>query len=324
MTEKQVPFQSVIDALLDKKDFPGAYLQYFSDIDPHSLELLLKAWPDIKPGRKLSLLEQLEATAEDDTLVSFDDFARALLADPDPAVRARAIRLLMECEDPKLVPIYVRILESDEDENTRAEAAGVLGQYVMLGELDELPEKTHREVEDVLLRVAGGDDKVKIRRRALESLGFSSRPEVITLIDSAFRRQDPDWKASALFAMGRSNDDRWQDLVVQMILDENTRVRLAAVQAAGELALAAARSILIGMLDDEEEDEIVGAAVWSLSQIGGEDARTFIESLIDQAEDDESVAFLEDALENLAFTEDLERFDLLSFDPEDTGDEDEG
>jgi len=325
MAANKIPFQSVVDALNNDKDFPPAYLRYFSDIDPVSLDLLMKTWPGIQRERKLSLLEQLELTVEEDTLVSFDDFARALLNDPDAAVRTRAIRLLMECEDPKLVPTYVRILESDEDGDTRAEAAVALGEYVMLGELEEIPEKAHHLAEDALLRVAGGEDSANVRRRALESLGFSSRPEVVTLIDSAFHRQDPEWKASALLAMGRSNDDRWQDHVVQMILNEDQRLRLAAVQAAGELALTPVRSILIGMLGEgeEEEDEIIAAAIWSLSQIGGEEVRTLFESLIDQAEDDEAIGFLEEALENLAFTEDLERFDLISVDPEDIGEEDE-
>src|SRR5512143_621373 len=99
MAEQNIPFQNVVNALLGEKQFPGGYLQYFSDIDPHSLDLLMKSWPAVSLERKLSLLEQLEATAEDDTLVCFDDLARALLDDPDTAVRSRAIRLLMECDD---------------------------------------------------------------------------------------------------------------------------------------------------------------------------------------------------------------------------------
>ena len=72
------------------------------------------------------------------------------------------------------------------------------------------------------------------------------------------------------------------------------------------------------MLSEEEDDDIINAAIWSLSQIGGEDVRTFLESLLDNlAEDDEQVAFLEEALDNLAFTEDLDRFDLLAIDPDD-------
>ena len=33
-------------------------------------------------------------------------------------------------------------------------------------------------------------------------------------------------------------------------------------------------------------------------------------------EDDEQIAFLDEALDNLAFTEDLDRFDLLAVDPD--------
>ena len=323
LEKKPVLFQHVVDSLLDPQDFPRGYLRYFSDIDPVSLKLLLDAWPGVSPERKRTLLEQLEQIAEEDTLVSFEDLARALLDDPDAAIRMRAIRLLLESSDPKLVPSYIEILRTDESEITRAEAATALGEYIMLGELEEIPGDKHALAEDALLQVVGGEDVPAVRRRALESLGYSSRPEVATLIDSAFKRQDPDWKASALFAMGRSSDDRWQDPVLQMILSDNPIIRLAAVRAAGELSLGLARSLLITLLDDEDEDEVISAAIWSLSQIGGEDARTLLESLAAEAEDDDVIAYLEDALENLAFTEDLERFDLLSFDPEDFDDREE-
>jgi HEAT repeat protein len=95
------------------------------------------------------------------------------------------------------------------------------------------------------------------------------------------------------------------------------RIRRAAVQAAGELSLPAARPILLKMLGEEEDPTILSAVIWSLSQIGGEDVRTYLESLMDQLEDDEQIEFLEEALDNLAFTEDLDRFDLMSYDPDD-------
>jgi HEAT repeat protein len=322
MAEKKIPFQSVVDALLDGSQFPAAYLQYFSDIDPASLAILMDAWPRVPVERKHSLLRQLKLTAEEDTLVSFDDLARTLLDDPDAGVRAAAIRLLAEDTDPKLIPPFLRLLKEDPDQQVQGEAAGALGQFIMLGELEEIPEKAHRSAEDALLETAREKSVPDVQRRALESLGFSSRPEVIALIESAFRRQDPEWKASALFAMGRSGDERWEEPILQMLLNDNPRIRLAAVQAAGDLSLAAARSILIGLVDEEEEDDILAAAIWSLSQIGGADARSLIESLIGESDDEELTEFLEDALENLAFTEDLERFDLMSIDPDDIDEED--
>ena len=71
------------------------------------------------------------------------------------------------------------------------------------------------------------------------------------------------------------------------------------------------------MLEEEDDDEVLEAVIWSLSQIGGEDVRTYLQAMLDAAEDEEQVGFLEDALTNLAFTEDLEGFDLMAYDPDD-------
>jgi HEAT repeat protein len=317
MNTTSVSFQNVLDALLsDRKDFPRSYLQEFSDIGTLELKDLLDVWPRVKPSRKLTLLEELDALAEVDTLVSFDDFARALLTDPDPEVRTRAIRLLDEYEDPKIVPSYLDMLKSDSDVNVRLEAANALNLFVDLGELEEIPENIYHQVEDALLASAASEDDVRVRRTALESLGYSSRPEVTTLIESAFHRADPAWQTSALIAMGRSADERWEDEVTRSLVSVDDRIRKAAVQAAGELPLQSARPILLRMLSEEEDADILSAVIWSLSQIGGEDVRTYLENLLDQLEDDEQIAFLEEALDNLAFTEDLDRFDLLAFDPE--------
>lgn len=316
MIENKIPFQRVIDELLNggQKELSRRSLQEFSDMDPASLKALFEAWPRIKADRKRRLLEGLQSLSDTDTLVSFDDFARALLTDADAQVRVRALRLLDECDDVKLVPAFLKIMTSDEDAAARAEAASSLGKYVELGELEEIPQTTQHQIEDALLEKVNSDDQPLVRRHALEALGYSSRPEVVTLLESAFRRQDPDWQASALFAMGRSSDDRWEEQVLSRLMDENPRVRLAAVEAAGELSLSSAHAILLRMLEDEEEDDVFSAAIWSLSQIGGEDARVYIENLLDLTDDDQQIGFLEDALDNLAFTEDLSHFDLMSFD----------
>jgi HEAT repeat protein len=315
MNKDILPFQKVLDVLLDEsKDIPWRYLTEFSDIDPASLQSLLEAWPRISPRRKLLLLDQLNALANEDTLVSFDDLGRSLLRDDDPQVRIRAIRLLVECEDARLVPTYIEMLTRDSDINVRIEAATILGIFVQLGEFEDIPANVHHQIENVLLEVLNGEDEPAVRRRALEALGFSSRDEVPVLIESSFNRQDPDWQASAIFAMGRSNDERWTDPVLRMIVSEDHRIRLAAVQAAGELELKLARPLLLRLLEEEFHDAIAGAAIWSLSQIGGEDVRIYLQNLLDNVEDDDQAAFLEEALDNLAFTEDMASFDMLALD----------
>lgn len=318
MNTEPISFQKVLDSLLsDRREFPRSYLQEFSDIGTLELKSLLDVWPRVELSRKLTLLEELDALAESDTLVSFDDFASAMLTDPDPQVRARAIRLLDESEDVKLIPSYLDMLKNDPAINVRAEAADVLSLFVDLGELEEIPGNIYRQVEDALLACMTSEDDVRVRRNALESLGFSSRPEVVTLIESSYQREDLNWQLSAVKAMGRSADERWSDEVLHSLIHENDRIRKAAVQAAGALSLKSARPILLRMLSEEEDGDVLSAVIWSLSQIGGEDVRTYLENLIDQLEDEEQVAFLEEALDNLAFTEDLDRFDLLAVDPDD-------
>ncbi len=317
MTESRPSIEKVIAELLEGGEkISRSSLQEFSDIDPVSLKALQEAWPRIPPDRKRRLLEGLEAFSEENTLVSFDDFARSLLTDPNPEVRTRAIRLLDESDDIKLISPFIRMMNEDPDAQTRAEAATALGRYVELGELEEIADDPRRQVEDALLEKANSEDQLIVRRNALESLGFSARPEVITLIELSFRRENPEWQASALFAMGRSFDERWEESVLSRMLEVNTLVRLAAVEAAGELRLASARTVLFRVLEEEEEDEIASAAIWSLSQVGGEDARLYIENLLDLAEEEEDIKFLEEALDNVEFTDELNHFDLLSIDPD--------
>ncbi|MGE5373924.1 MAG: HEAT repeat domain-containing protein [Bacteroidota bacterium] len=316
MATEPLSFQKVLDSLLDSREFPRRYLQEFSDIGTPELRTLMDVWPRVELSRKLALLDELDALAESDTLVSFDDLASALLTDPEPQVRVRAIRLLDETEDIKLVPSFLDMLNNDPDLGVRIEAATALNLFVDLGELEEIPESIYHQVEDALLTSITGEDDVRVRRASLESIGYSSREEVATLVQSSYQREDPNWKVSALTAMGRSADERWSDEVTRALVSVNDNIRRAAVQAAGELSLKSSRPLLLRMLSEEDDPTVLNAVIWSLSQIGGEDVRTYLESMLDQMEDEEQIAFLEEALDNLAFTEDLERFDLFSYDPE--------
>lgn len=317
MSELKAPLQKAITELMEgPPKISRRSLQGFSDLDLESLHAVMQAWPSVPSERKRILLDELQELSDEDTLVSYDDFARGLLTDDAAEVRTRAIRLLAECDDTKLASVFLKMLATDDDTGTRAAAAAALGKYVERGELEEIPASVQRQVVEALLQKANSEDQLAVRRNALESLGFSSRPEVATLIESAFRRENPDWQASALFAMGRSIDESWEEQVLSRLTDVRSLVRLAAVEAAGELRLASARNLLLQALEDEEEDDISSAAIWSLSQIGGEDARVYIENLLDLAQDDEDVEFLEEALENLEFTDELSRFDLMSVEPD--------
>jgi HEAT repeat protein len=321
----KLSFKNVLDHLSDSnKDIPQSHLKFYSDLDPKSLQLFLDAWTRVQPPRKLKLLDRLLSHLDADSIVSYEAIGRALLDDPDGEVRASAIRLLVESDDPKVGGKLVEIFLHDENLAPRMEAVQLLGEFILLGELEKVKEDQQRKIEDALISVIHSEDDSMLRKRALESLSFSSRPEVTALIESAFARTDPAWVATALRAMGRSHDEHWNENVVSMLLDEDPLIKFAAVEAAGQLIIELAVPILLQILEDEEEDDDVAtAAIWALSQIGGDEARTYLVALIDQTEDEELVEFLEDALENLNFTEEFNKFELLTLDEEDEIDEEE-
>mgnify|MGYP000999388514 CR=1 FL=1 len=315
----ELTFQNVLDHLLDsKKDIPAGHLAYYSDLDPKSLRLFLDIWSSVPQKRKLLLLDTLIAHLDEDTIVSYEDIGKALLDDPDGEVRARALGLLAESDDPKLVDTLLKILKSDSDLAPRVKASILLGEFVLMGELEELEEARLRKIEEALIAIIRSDENPTLRRAAVEAFGYSGRDEAVAILESAYEREDPLWVASALRAMGRSHDNRWDDSVVSKLLDPDPRVRYAAAEAAGELTIEEAGPIMLKMLEDEEEDDTVTmAAIWSLSQIGGEDARAYILNMLENTEDEDATEFLEDALENLDFNEELNKFDLLSLDEDD-------
>jgi HEAT repeat protein len=314
MTE-EISFPSILGLLADEEHpFPASLLYRFSDLDPNQLQEFSQAWPDIPPRRKRTFLEDLLDLNDVDTLVSFEELARSLLTDQDPQVRLPSIRLLWDCEDSKLIPTLVDILNTDEDLGVRAAAATGLGKFIYLGEIEEISEELLDEVEEQLLAATRSAADVLIRRRALEALGFSSHPEVPPLIEAAYARKETDWKVSALFAMGVSCDKQWEKQILANLTHQDEDIRVEAVRAAGKIPLASARPMLLDLLEDEEDEDILNAIIWSLSEIGGEGVRDKLEELLDAEPDEELEEFLEEALENLDFTEGMSMFDLLDFD----------
>lgn len=305
--------KTFLKALLDNgQPFPPKYLHLFSDIQSADLSSLEKIWGKVNPDRRRTILEDLESLLDADSLVCFDDFAIFALKDQDPIVRSKAIQLLWESEDAHLIPQLIYLLENDPSINVQAAAANGLGKFILLGEMDELPSGILPEIVDRLLKVLTEKKEPVIQLRALESLGYSSRDEVIPLIEKAYNLSETNWLDSALLAMGRSANRRWENQVIEMLENPNIQIRTRATWAVGELELVSARQTLIEFaMDESEDDEVRLAAIWSLSQLGGEDVRETLEGLMESCEDEEMAEILEESLDNLMFTEDMHKFDII-------------
>ncbi len=275
-----------------------------------------RAWPGLSAKRRLGLLEDLEVLAEGNTVMDFDAIYRIALGDPDASIRTVALRALWQSEDESLAPIFIRMLQEDASTGVRAQAAAALGRFVYLGEMGRVPAGLLKEIGMVLLGVLHGQANPLIQRRALESLGYSSRPEVIQHIENAYETGEEDWVASALFAMGRSADDRWASLVNASLRDAHPEISKEAARAAGEMELSDARPDLFDLLQHEDSD-VRMAAAWALSQIGGQGVAEVLNEMIERSGDEDEIDLIENAQENLAFTEEIGEFNLLDFSPED-------
>lgn len=301
----EISFQQVLEALLDVDQiFHPRFLYHFSDLEPAETKSLAGIWANIPLWRRQALLEDVEQLAQNDTLLDFVEFSLLAIKDTDAKVRLSAVRILWEYDEPRLVAPLCQLLENDADAEVRVAAADALGRYVYFGELKDIPEKTLHRVEDLLLKVIAGNDIVKVRSAALEALGYSSREEAPALIENAYNSHERAWVASALFAMGRSGDTAWTPKILPMLENQPPSIRCEAARAAGELEIAEAAPLLIELLDDPD-DETRAASIWSLSQIGGEAARHALERLYNETDDDDELELLDEALENLAFTDGL-------------------
>jgi HEAT repeat protein len=318
----EIPFQKLLDALLDvQTPLNPRFLYRLSDLESPELEQLQIAWPNIPAWRRQALLEDIAELNESDMLLSFESLGRFALEDDDTQVRLLAVHILWESEDKNLVPVFIRLLIADKESEVRAASASALGRFVYAGELEEIPQTLLKKIEDALLETVNGTDVSEVRRSALESLGYSSRDEITSLVEKAFASDDKHWKASALFAMGRSANQHWAPTVLSMLNSNLPLLRCEAARAAGELEISEAVPHLVDLLDDPD-DNTRQASIWSLSQIGGEGVRDMLQTLYDETDSEQEVELLESALDNLTFNEGLQLIPMFDFPDGEDDDED--
>jgi len=139
---------------------------------------------------------------------------------------------------------------------------------------------------------------VEVRRRALESLANSSHDLVATAIAEAYDSEDQRLQISALFAMGRSCDERWSEIVLAELDNEDAEFRYEAARAAGELEIEEAIPALSRFVFDDDVD-VRDVAIWSLGEIGGKEAVRILNLLANDAKlnrDRDLAEAIEDAL----------------------------
>lgn len=234
-----------------------------------------EAWAALSacaPEVRLRLVERMVEVAESDFEVDFGELFRLALEDDCADVRRAAVEGLWEDEDVRLIPPLIARLQ-DVDASVRAAAATSLGRFMLLGELGKIrPQPFQQTYQALLTAYAVADETPAVRRRVLEALAYSGEEAVARLIREAYQGEDESMRLSAVFAMGRSADERWAPETLRELYHPNPAMRYEAARACGELGLETAVTTLIELVDDVDS-EVQEAAIWALGQIGGEEAR---------------------------------------------------
>lgn len=272
------PLQKVLEALCAAGEWPDqASLYYLSNLDTEEAERVREIWPSLPADVRLKLTSQLMKMAEADFTLNFGAVFRIAMEDERPEVREVAIEGLWEDEDVRLVPQLATRLQQDDSATVRAAAAKSLGRFVLLGELQKIRPKPSRAAYEALVEAyRASDEELEVQRRALESLAYVCSETVIVSIREAYTSAQEKLRVSAVFAMGRSADSRWEQEVKQELFSINPEMRYEAARACGELQISEAVSMLEELTEDIDT-QVQEAAIWALGQIGGEKAREILE-----------------------------------------------
>lgn len=309
-------FKEQLNQVATEKELHTGSLYIFSKMDQDALAAFKSVWPTIPTQRRRDIMQELVEIGEANFEVFFDPVFLLGLGDEDAEVRAAAINGLWENENPSLIGPLVHLLRTDEAPSVRAAAAIALGRFVYLGEVEDIDQHQALLAEEALLEtIHQGAEDLEVRRRAIESIAYSSEPAVAQIIENAYYDENEKMQVSAIFAMGRSADSQWRPQVIAELDNENSEIRFEAARASGELEASDAVPKLVELIEDDPDLQVQEMAIWALGKIGGTMAREALEEYVES--DVAAIALAaEEALDELNLFSDS--FDLFDFGDDDS------
>lgn len=259
-------FSQAVEHLLEADTpFEPSILCSLSKPEPEEIEHLTAVWSSIPVARRRALVKELVEITETSFEVDFDPIFRQGLRDGDSQVRATSVEGLWENEELALMTELLHLLQNDPSVRVRTAVALSLGRFILRGELGELRAEHCRTAYETLCNlILEGNDDLKVRRRALESVAYANTNEVAALLQEAYNHPEEKMRISAVFGMGRAADARWIDTIMGELFSTNPEMRYEAARACGEL-------------EAQPGHEVREATLWALGQIGGDEARRLLQ-----------------------------------------------
>lgn len=302
-TFERPSLETTLEALREgeSKGFSTAMYYGLSGLEGDALDQFSQVWLALSPGYRKKVIRAIVEVGETNLDLLYEPIGRLSLTDDDEDVRLAAIELLWEDATLETMDRLISLAVHDSSVDVRASANSALGNFILRGELGELPEEETLRAQQAVIRVWNDlDEEIDVRRRALEAISNSSHPMVEAAIRDAYESDDPRLQISAIFAMGRSCDPQWSDHVLEALDGRDEAMMYEAARAAGELEIEDAIPHL-KRLAYGDDIEVKDAAIWALGEIGGHDARKALELLSRDAKrlgDDVLAEAIEDALAN--------------------------
>lgn len=292
-------FKDTLDHIATDPKLRTSHLYVLSRMNQEALAIFKENWPAITTERRRNIMQELMEITEANFEVDFDPVFLLGLADQDAEVRATAIKSLWENERASLIRPLIHLLKNDEVAIVREAAASALGKFIYLKELEEIDWGEANLAEEALLETVSlaGED-LHVRRRAVESLGYSSDARIPAVIESAYYHENEKMQVSAIFAMGRTADSRWLPLIIEELENPLAEMRYEAARASGELEAQRSVSHLIRMLGHDPDLEVQEMAIWALGRIGGPAAKSALEECV-EGENEVLALAAEDALDEI-------------------------
>ena len=279
-------------------------------------------WEGIPAARRLEILTRLVEMADDSAGMDFYSVFSHALHDEEPAVRSHAIQGLWETDDRRTIPKLVERLEQDSADEVRASAAQVLGHFAALADSGKLAKRDMERVWTALIAALEDDDEpLVVRRRALEAIAVFRDPALRTWIQWGYDHAEPLLRQSAIYAMGRTCDPAWLDILIDEMESDDPAMRFEAANAVRDIGDEDALPHLAELVADLDS-QVALAALQSIAAIGGAKARAMLRAY---ADNDDEPAVQEAAQEALTILEaDSADFSMMNVHPElGDGDEDD-
>lgn len=280
MDEGMRQFQELLAEIFNPaRNPPASRLIRLSNLTGSELTVFRESWQSAGTNRQRGLIAALAQLARDNVETNFESIFRLSLTSDDAEVKLAALIGLEESEDYRLIPVLIRLLDSDPAGTVRQAAAGALGRFALLAETGKIVRRHGEEVFSALVKaVRNAEEEATVRARALQAVAVFTAPGVQGLIERAYAEDNVVLKAGAVAAMGRTCDAAWLPSVIKELSSDRVELRRAAAAASGELESEEAVPHLIRLTRDDVI-EVKEAAITSLGEIGGEVARKVLENL---------------------------------------------